>query len=506
MAHRLHASENSTIAKGKHTDDRFAVELPTGYVVTSTQPRHTTPIPIPHSQEPERIACDPGPSAVISYFGAENTPADLPAQLHELNPFTNGPNSHTEEAIFGTSTGNSAHRHRAMANTNALTKYEADLTDQDRAKQKEAVRKYLAERVKSDWKWQWPQPEVPPGSRHGSTSVDPGDVSDVLEEQWKERDEWLSNTSDGEGPAPTAVPGTRQDSPGARDDPFCFGSPESIGTAIRKLEMERKRRRQKRLAEEMVYNDGLRCFVQRRDAWTGARQVSPSDNGLTRPRTKRSSIYSLLPGRSSPADAEPDSDAGLSRTRTKRSSIHSILPGRGSHHADSEPEAASERGRATQIPIAAPILPAKNAMRASITPGAYNTIYDKVILQQLTPSCPMNLKDVTRSCVQGWKRDGEWPPKSSTEPAKKKGRRLSFVSLFSLEKNEEKEKGENVAESAKGRPETLHDEGHEKTCKRPSATIGKGIRKMMFWKERHDSHGGGGGPNGHDQGRTSPAI
>lgn len=495
-----------TFTKGKYTDGRFTVEPPTASAVTSTQPRHTAPLPNPHIPSPEGH-----PVAATPLLGTENTATDPPAQLHESKLLTNGTNSHTRKAMFGTSIGNSANRRRAMANTNALTKYEADLTDQDRAKQKEAVRRYLVERVKSDWKWQWPQPEAPPSSHHGSTSADASELVentyDSIEEQWKERDEWLSNNSEEEGAAPAAVAGTRQDSPSARDDPFCFGSPESIGTAIRKHEMERKRRRKKRLAEEMVYNDGLRCFVQRRDAWTGARQVGPSsDNGLTRARTKRSSIYSLLPGKSSPADAELDSDTGLSRTRTKRSSIYSILPGRGAPLTESEPEADSEWDRATEIPIAAPILPPENAMRASITPAAYNTIYDKVVLQQLTPSCPMNLKDVTRSCVQGWKRDGEWPPKSSTEPAKKKGRRLSFVSLFSLEKNEEKGKGENEAEQAKERLETPRDESHEKTSKRPTAAIGKGIRKMMFWKEKHDSHGSGGGPNGHGQGRMSPAV
>jgi hypothetical protein len=409
--------------------------------------------------------------------------------------------------MLGSSTASSSHRRRVMANTNALTKYEADLTDQDRAKQKEAVRRYLAERVKVDWEWQWPRPDGPSISRPGSPLADPselaGNVSDVLEEQWKERDEWLSNASDGDGPASAAVAGARQDSPGARDDPFCFGSPESVGSAIRKHEMERKRRRKKRLAEEMAYNDGLRCFVQRRDAWTGARQVAPSDNGLTRVRTKRSSIYSLLPGRSTPADVEPESDNGLSRTRTKRSSIYSILPGRGSTTAEPESEADSELDRATEIPIAVPILPPENAMRASITPAAYNTIYEKVILQQLTPSCPMNLRDVTRSCVQGWKRDGEWPPKS-TEPVKKKSRRLSLVRPFSQDKNDDTAKEGREGDTGKERTE-IHTEGHDKTSKRPAAAIGKGIRKIMFWKEKQDSHGRG-GQSENDQGRAnSPA-
>ena len=251
----------------------------------------------------------------------------------------------------------------------------------------------------------------------------------------------------------------------------------------------------------------MRCFVQRRDAWTGARHVIHSpDNGLTRPRTKRGSIYSLLPGKSPAADVEPESDAGLVRTRTKRSSLYSILPGRASVPAettDTERETDPEVDRATQIPVAAPILPPLNAMRASITPAAYNTIYDKVVLQGQTPSCPMNLKDVTRSCVQGWKRDGEWPPKS-TELPKKKGRRLSLVSLFGQEKNDENE-GERVKE----KKSESTPEGNEKGPKRPAATIGKGIRKIMFWKEKHESQSSGGtqeGKEGNGQEMTtSPA-
>ena len=54
-----------------------------------------------------------------------------------------------------------AHRARNLANTNAVTNYEADLTSKDRAVQKEAVRRFLAERVISDWAW----PPVADGHR-----------------------------------------------------------------------------------------------------------------------------------------------------------------------------------------------------------------------------------------------------------------------------------------------------------------------------------------------------
>jgi hypothetical protein len=51
-------------------------------------------------------------------------------------------------------------------------------------------------------------------------------------------------------------------------------------------------------------------------------------------------------------------------------------------------------------------------MRKGINERAYATIYDKVVLQSQTPFCPINLSVVTKSCVEGWKRDGEWPPKA----------------------------------------------------------------------------------------------
>jgi hypothetical protein len=357
--------------------------------------------------------------------------------------------------MFGSKPAGGSHRRRVMANTNALTAYEADLTDQDRAKQKEAVRRFLADRVKTDWQWEWPSVQDPNTSRPESPSADhdaAGDVAALPEELWKERDDWLSGASESEGPAPpAAASGLRRDSQSPREDLFQFGTPEQVSSVIRRNERDRKRRHKKRLAEEMAWNDGMRCFIQRRDAWTGARHVTAPDAALARTRTNQSSTYIPPP---SPADLEPDADA--------------------------------DWDWATEIPVAGPILPPENAMRASITPAAYNTIYDKVVLQQLTPSCPMNLKDVTRSCVQGWKRDGEWPPKSAEVP-KKKGRRMSLVSLFSLDKD--KDKGDDRKDKDRREPDpAAAADGAEKSAKGPGP-LGKGIRKMLFWKDK--DHGPG---------------
>ncbi|CAK7238016.1 hypothetical protein SEUCBS140593_010260 [Sporothrix eucalyptigena] len=65
----------------------------------------------------------------------------------------------------------------------------------------------------------------------------------------------------------------------------------------------------------------------------------------------------------------------------------------------------------TLVPVAPPLLPPGNPMRASITPTIYLSLYDKLVSSSLQPSCPINLSDMVRSCVAGWKRDNEWPPR-----------------------------------------------------------------------------------------------
>ena len=64
----------------------------------------------------------------------------------------------------------------------------------------------------------------------------------------------------------------------------------------------------------------------------------------------------------------------------------------------------------TLIPIPPPLL-ANNPIRLSITPKIYPEIYSKVVSSARTPSVPINLSDMTRALVQGWKDSGEWPPK-----------------------------------------------------------------------------------------------
>jgi hypothetical protein len=410
------------------------------------------------------------------------------ANIFQFNSQTNGSGTSAAGAsdegrmFFGASKlpGTIAHRRKSLANTNAITNYEADLTSRDRAKQKEAVKRLLADKIRDDWEWEWPQPEqdssafATPGlennyendrrprlslsrlrrsrdpsrepspdltadrphrlslnvlrrSRDPSREPSPDLTADrprrlslnllrlsrdpspePVQLEWKQRDEWVSDYSDTEADQQDNR-ALEKSSSVSKASPFRFETPDGVGESIKKVQYDRKRRRKRRNKEEMEWNDGLRCFIERRDAWTGARHVrAPMKSPAITRRTSNSS-----------------GDGGSSTA------------------IDNEEDYGWEDSD-TEVPIAPPLLPPTNAMRLSITPEAYNTIYDKVVLQQLTPSCPMNLTDVVRSCVHGWKRDGEWPPTGTPmEPpkAKKKPRKLSVASIFGLDKGkDEKEK------------------------------------------------------------------
>jgi hypothetical protein len=437
------------------------------------------------------------------------------ANVFQFNSQTNGAGSNaggaSEEGrmFFGASKlpGTIAYRRKSLANTNAITNYEADLTSRDRAKQKEAVKRLLADRVRDDWVWEWPQPEKNPSvydtpglennhenerrprlslsrlvrsrdpsrdpSRRGSRAASrtasrgvsragsPDNTADrphrmslnllrrsrdpsrepspdlgpdrprrlslsVLrlsrdpspepaELEWKPRDEWLSDYSETEADPQGSGRALEKTTSLAHASPFRFETPDGVGESIQKVEDDRKRKRRKRNKEEREWNDGVRCFMERRDAWTGARHIPSSPNSPAMTRTMSNS---------SGEDGSPTA-------------------------IDNDEEDEWEDSD-TEVPIAPPLLPPTNAMRMSITPEAYNTIFDKVVLQQLTPSCPMNLSDVVRSCVHGWKRDGEWPPTGTPmEPpkAKRKPRKLSVASIFGLDKgkdDKEKEPGSPI--------------------------------------------------------------
>ncbi|EHK18681.1 uncharacterized protein TRIVIDRAFT_172349 [Trichoderma virens Gv29-8] len=336
-----------------------------------------------------------------------------------------------------------------------------DLLSKDKYAQKDAIKRYLAAKVRTNWGFQWPpvsksekktaerpsdsdeprnstakdsEPEAirvdsakdmrDQASEDAGYAVDSNDLSEdpsnhedidddndddtdsiysVVSEDavnYRPRMEWYSDLSDDEA----AI--TSLDKLEATDN----------ATKISILEKRAQRRRAAR--DEMTWNEGLACFEARRNAWTGAKTVrvrsKPVSSPPVSPRSPRRFFFRRSISGSPPSAAliEPNP---LGNSPTGTISDISSMSKQGSRDSDR----VSDRLLPVQtlLPIPPPILPPNNSFRASITPAIYLSLYDKVILNNLQPSCPINLADMIRSCVTGWKRDGEWPPKpSAPEP------------------------------------------------------------------------------------------
>ncbi|KAH6688291.1 hypothetical protein F5X68DRAFT_78848 [Plectosphaerella plurivora] len=236
---------------------------------------------------------------------------------------------------------------------------------------------------------------------------------------YKPRIEWLSDLSEDEPAHPSL-------------SPFRFDSPESVGTAVRQSAAEKQARRRRQVREESEWNEGLACFEARRNAWTSAKtmRVRP------KPSSPSLSLSSLSPRRLFSRNSPPAGTSPLQQRQSHDAAAAAVaVASDGSENPkDPRPELSAQRSKEsthsaasgasarphriqTVLPIPPPLLPPNNPMRASITPSVYISLYEKVILHNLTPSCPVNLSDMMRACVAGWKRDGEWPPRpSAPEP------------------------------------------------------------------------------------------
>ncbi|KAI1189323.1 hypothetical protein F5B17DRAFT_391964 [Nemania serpens] len=389
-------------------------------------------------------------------------------------------------------------RQHSQAPTPVSQEFDPDLVSKDKAKQREAVRRFLAERIRDDWVFNWPL--VPGAGAVGeSASKDPiGDVEDALttaqpatningateesalgaddddyhcdndddnEEEngeqineddaasvystvsedlvhFRSRADWLSDLSDDENDEPPS-PLT-----------YRFETPDAVGSTLKATELARSAKRRRAVRAEAEWNPGLACFTARRDAWTGAKvvRVRPklAESSPTSPTTTRRLSFWRLSSSSSPSspiESPPGSAVGtasLSPSGTRTSDDTTAITSVDTESKEFKAkQGSSQYPVQTLLPIPPPLLPAGNPMRASITPASYAAIYDKITVHAMTPACPINLADVLRACVVGWKRDGEWPPRLAEAPPvvavrKKKrkesnaerkssiGRRLSF--------------------------------------------------------------------------------
>ena len=214
------------------------------------------------------------------------------------------------------------------------------------------ARRFLTDRVRTDWDW----PDVPE-----AWSASDEEVRGVSE--FRERYYGTTESDSEKDPKP--------ESSGAAN-PYKFDTPDSVAKSVELKAKERSRRRRAVQDEEAAWNEGLREFVERRDAWTGAAAVRK---------------------------------VGIAQGKGKKA----VEPG---ETAVPAPESSSTSNDPADplIPVALPLLP-DNPIRASIKPSAYTDIYNNIVVTGRTPSVPVNLSDMTRALVEGWKQNGEWPPK-----------------------------------------------------------------------------------------------
>jgi hypothetical protein len=350
---------------------------------------------------------------------------------------------------------------------------DADLISKDKTRQKEAVKRYLTERIRNDWDFVWPPPPIAQptastaapaaasqpgvenneapvvdgsegqllatvvaGDRGDSALRDPGEEADsesdtesvystISEDpaHFRPRAEWTSDLSD--------------DEPRTAASPFRFDNPDSVGTAVTSSILEKRARRRRAVREEASWNPGLACFEARRNAWTGAKiaRVKPKPPSPMSPTSGRrlsfwrhnrsESSASNNGGFSSGSPPVVASPLSPTATRTSQQTDASTAPsdhdsgnslsrdttGSGAKRTSSQESAHDLYVVETLLPIPPPLLPPQNPMRASVTPSIYPSLYDKIVVHSLQPSCPVNLADMLRACVVGWKRDGEWPPR-----------------------------------------------------------------------------------------------
>ncbi|KAK2772470.1 hypothetical protein CKAH01_04008 [Colletotrichum kahawae] len=445
-----------------------------------------------------------------------------------------------------------------------LPDYDPDLLSKDKVKQKEAVKKYLASKIRNDWEFVWP-PAIPPPKQNGDAGAAPKptpaptteadapvqapagqtqdtaepkpeatqaatqdddvavesmDSSDEDEEEegfsdsdaesvystvsedpahFKPRLEWVSDLSD-EEPVPLSL------------SPFRFDSPDAIGAAVKASVAEKRAARRRALREEMQWNEGLACFEARRNAWTGARTVRVrakpvSPTQTFSPLSPRRLFFRSSMSQPSPASLGASPPHSLQQRPSNDASAvvsdgseltKELTASKSKESARSAASAAAVTYPVeTLIPLPAPLLPPGNPMRASITPSVYISLYEKVIVHALTPSCPVNLSDMITACVVGWKRDGEWPPKPAAD--------VGIVAVRRRKKSATEGAGQNAVRRMSfgflGRAEKT--EGHDE------AGTGKGIRKslqrVLGLGQHHPATGAGNG-NGAANGKEATAA
>ncbi|KAJ5755523.1 hypothetical protein N7533_005066 [Penicillium manginii] len=309
-------------------------------------------------------------------------------------------------------------------------------TDSRDAAVREAKR-FIREVVRNDWEFD--PISNPNGVRPSSSSSTSSSIGTLS--QGRQVTDWRPREFDSSGSELEPQSSDQSD-----DDEFSPGAAKLGGDPV----VEQRRRRRRQMEEEMAWNEGLRRWIAQRNAWSGAR----TRRQIRAKEQKRNLADTHIPSRdqttaNTTPSAEESAEATLSlaerekieeqHRRQDQEEEHSTAPDeeakrKGSTEtsitepdqqapskdstssaaiddSDSEGEDDEEELEELLIPVAPPLLSPSNPIRATINPSIYPSIYTKVVVQGMTPTVPVNLADLTKAMVQGWKADGQWPPK-----------------------------------------------------------------------------------------------
>lgn len=302
-------------------------------------------------------------------------------------------------------------------------------------------------------------------------------------------------------------------------DPYRFENPDAIAANM----TQRKLKRRKKIEVEMQWNEGLRLWDARRDAWTGAVGHGVPGRALTGLHQSESMVPEAQLAEEPLVNGSlPDSQARSTAVATTNGDSQSgwpLPPPTESNGASAMLSAATTAQTDNQIPlepvsstlvplsdrapteeelngpylpIYPPLFPTSHTLRSRIKPAAYPTIYSKVVLQSLTPNVPIPLTHMIGALVDGWKSEGNWPPQNAAEQQAQLSRKnvRKGETAFGRWKREQDEKKKLMKRNGEASNAALEEfEEHGKKGFRRSFT---GAVKKVFGMHGDDEDADGG--------------
>jgi hypothetical protein len=270
------------------------------------------------------------------------------------------------------------------------------------------VNRTLQEKVRADW--EYPRPTQSPAMVSGKSTS-------AMKLAYRER--FYGTTDDSVSDEEASSPAYNEHT---IEDMYAFDSPDSVGAELDRKLQERKRKKRKLMEEEMVTNDGLRTFLDRRNAWTGAIEKDKVDDWNTN-----------LPI-PAPPKFNTSSDSSPVDTPTSSSSKISAPPQAPAPLKDPPIPSVD-----VLVPVAEPLLPPSNPVRKTLSSRSQSELYEKVVRDSRTPAIPINLAEMMQIIVQGWKDEGNWPPRGNAPEPSIAGRRKRVEKKVGLRDENAKE-------------------------------------------------------------------